>query len=79
MGVSGADELRQILGTGDIPTKKKSHDKPSTSSQVDQYDYGKDSLDEMVYRDSSTFLKVCTKVVCVSCTSKPGQLSLHTF
>ncbi|ERL88796.1 N6-adenosine-methyltransferase non-catalytic subunit [Dendroctonus ponderosae] len=57
LGVSGADELRQILGTGDIPTKKKSHDKPSTSSQADQYDYGKDSLDEMVYRDSSTFLK----------------------
>ncbi|XP_066254864.1 N6-adenosine-methyltransferase non-catalytic subunit [Euwallacea similis] len=56
LGVSGAEELRQILGTGDIPSKRI-EDKPSTSSQSDQYDYSKEASDEMVYRDSSTFLK----------------------
>lgn len=49
--------MRQILGTGEASTKKNDG-KPSTSNQLDQYDYTKEALDEMVYRDSSTFLKV---------------------
>ncbi|KAL1497194.1 hypothetical protein ABEB36_008191 [Hypothenemus hampei] len=55
LGVSGAEELRQILGTSDIPVKKSNN---APCSRSDHYDYSpKDGLDEMVYQDSSTFLK----------------------
>lgn len=30
---------------------------------MEKYDYKKESLDELIYRDSSLFLKVMTKIV----------------
>ncbi|XP_044758417.1 N6-adenosine-methyltransferase non-catalytic subunit [Coccinella septempunctata] len=56
LGVSGAEELRQILGTDTSPTKRKSSASSSNQEEV-KYDYKKDTPDELVYRDSSTFLK----------------------
>ncbi|XP_045478100.1 N6-adenosine-methyltransferase non-catalytic subunit [Harmonia axyridis] len=56
LGVSGAEELREILGTDTGTTKKKNPGASSSQEEV-KYDYKKDTPDELVYRDSSTFLK----------------------
>lgn len=57
LGVSSVDELRQVLGT-DIDELQKKRDKTSKSedSSKDKDDNG--SANEIVYKDSSTFLKV---------------------
>ncbi|XP_044738370.1 N6-adenosine-methyltransferase non-catalytic subunit [Chrysoperla carnea] len=58
-GVSGIDELRQALGTKvDSPPKKtvKSDRKPSLTTPLEIQGVEK-STDELVYTDSSTFLK----------------------
>ncbi|KAL3274107.1 hypothetical protein HHI36_015522 [Cryptolaemus montrouzieri] len=56
LGVSGAEELRQVLGTETGASKKKTPSSSSSQEEV-KYDYKKDTPDELVYRDSSTFLK----------------------
>lgn len=68
LGVSSVDELRQILGTDVEDSQKKrarqSNDK-SDGAIKDLKDEGAPT-DEIVYKDSSTFLKVCIHVVAKS-------------
>lgn len=58
LGVSGAEELREVLGTAESPIKKRDNLDNSHYQENDKYDYKKDAADELVYRDSSMFLKV---------------------
>lgn len=55
--MSSADELREVLGTTEGTSKKTSKEKSSYQDN-EKYDYKKDSSNELVYRDSSMFLKV---------------------
>ncbi|KAJ8977391.1 hypothetical protein NQ317_013295 [Molorchus minor] len=55
--VSGAEELRQVLGTAEGSVKRLDNKESGNSQESDKYDYKKDTLDELVYRDSSLFLK----------------------
>ncbi|CAH0564703.1 unnamed protein product [Brassicogethes aeneus] len=57
LGVSGAEELRQVLGTAEAPTKKSDTKNSDINPDNEKYEYKDDANDEMVYRDSSTFLK----------------------
>lgn len=57
LGVSGAEELSEVLGTAEGTVKKKESE-PNSYHEMEKYDYKKESLDEMIYRDSSLFLKV---------------------
>ncbi|XP_056634608.1 N6-adenosine-methyltransferase non-catalytic subunit [Diorhabda carinulata] len=55
-GVSGVEELRNVLGTAES-SQEKSVNKESTSEN-EKYDYkNKDYSDELIYKDSSLFLK----------------------
>ncbi|XP_028130632.1 N6-adenosine-methyltransferase non-catalytic subunit [Diabrotica virgifera virgifera] len=55
-GVSGIDELRSVLGTGE-----SSHEKSTSkenAGEIEKYGYkNKDYTDELIYKDSSLFLK----------------------
>lgn len=58
LGVSNVDELRQTLGTVDAPVRKPQHGmqaKDEVASKKTKA--GESSTDEMMYTDSSTFLK----------------------
>lgn len=60
LGVSGVDELRQVLGTTE-ESRRKTKSESSTllvSSAEKSSDKNNETSDELVYRDSSTFLKV---------------------
>lgn len=61
LGVSGAEELSEVLGTAEGTVKKKESES-HTYQEMEKYDYKKESLDEMIYRDSSLFLKVVNNV-----------------
>ncbi|XP_018320387.1 N6-adenosine-methyltransferase non-catalytic subunit-like [Agrilus planipennis] len=54
LGVSGVEELRQVLGTStEVPKRKK--EKGDDSGEKNEGKAG--NTDELIYRDSSTFLK----------------------
>ncbi|KAJ8944449.1 hypothetical protein NQ318_002146 [Aromia moschata] len=57
LGVSGAEELRQVLGTAEGSVKRLDNKESGSTQEHDKYDYKKDTPDELVYRDSSMFLK----------------------
>lgn len=60
------DELRQVLGTcTEIPKAKKHANDAGTREESDKKDSKCDAPDELVYRDSSTFLKVRFIQICV--------------
>lgn len=67
LGVSSVDELRQILGTDVEDTQKKrgklSNDKPDSTVKDLKDDV---PTDEIVYKDSSTFLKVFINTLYIS-------------
>lgn len=50
--------MRQVLGTAEGSVKKLVNKESANSQENDKYDYKKDTPDELVYRDSSMFLKV---------------------
>lgn len=58
-GVSNVAELRQVLGTsGEIPTKRVSRKEiPQQETQEEKSVKEESAVDELVYKDSSTFLK----------------------
>lgn len=60
-GVSNVDELRQALGTSvEAPAKKVFRESTVQEERVQEKIVTEDaSTDELVYTDSSTFLKVC--------------------
>ncbi|KAG5899747.1 hypothetical protein JTB14_006085 [Gonioctena quinquepunctata] len=57
LGVSGADELRHVLGTAETSAEKSANRENVNYQDNEKYDYKKDSADELVYQDSSMFLK----------------------
>lgn len=64
MGVSGVEELRQVLGTGaETSKRKKGTHESQNGDENDKDDCKGDTPDELVYRDSSTFLKVVVDLV----------------
>ena len=66
MGVSSVDELRQILGTDVDGIQKKKGKTRSTKTDDDAKDPREETADEIVYKDSSTFLKVRQPIPCLS-------------
>jgi hypothetical protein len=65
-GVSNVDELRQALGTSvEAPAKKVFQESTVQEERVLERIVTEDaSTDELVYTDSSTFLKVCSRNDC---------------
>lgn len=70
LGVSSVDELRQILGTDVEDTQKKRGRLSNDKSDNAMKDLKDDTAptDEIVYKDSSTFLKVFIRInkLCMS-------------
>lgn len=64
LGVSSVDELRQILGTDVEDTQKKRGRLSNDKSDNAMKDLKDDAAptDEIVYKDSSTFLKVFIRI-----------------
>lgn len=58
--MSGVDELRQVLGTSEESSRKKKVEKtqPLVVNAEKSSVKETETSDELVYRDSSTFLKV---------------------
>lgn len=64
LGVSGVDELRQVLGTCVETPKRSKRGTNNDAQNCDENDKSEckgEAHDELVYRDSSTFLKVSTR------------------
>lgn len=60
MGVSGVDELGQALGTSaEAPKRRGNKLEHGSKNEIGERSESKSDADELVYRDSSTFLKVC--------------------
>lgn len=65
LGVSSVDELRQILGTDveDVQKKRGRLSNDKSDSTVKDLKDDVAPTDEIVYKDSSTFLKVSSGIL----------------
>lgn len=86
MGVSSVGELRQILGTDVDGIQRKKEKTRTIECEDEKTKDQKDDIvpaDEIVYKDSSTFLKVCYELswlgqyVYVKLNTEGGNFNLN--